>query len=85
MGLISGILLLPLAPVRGVVWVADKVHGAAERELNDPTVLRAQLSALNRELEDGHIDIEEFERQEELLLDRLHAEGVAANRTIEGD
>ncbi|MGW0859817.1 gas vesicle protein GvpG [Streptomyces sp. NPDC002690] len=85
MGLITGILLLPLAPVRGVVWVAEKMHDAAERELNDPAVLRAQLGELNRDLEENLIDIEEFERQEELLLDRLHAEGVAANRTIEGD
>ncbi|MEU8675530.1 gas vesicle protein GvpG [Streptomyces sp. NPDC048560] len=75
MGLITGLLTLPLAPVRGVVWVAEKVHEAAERELHDPGVIRAQLAALNRELEDGHIELEEFEREEERLLDRLHAAG----------
>jgi hypothetical protein len=36
-------------------------------------VLRAQLALLNRELEDGDIGLEEFEREEERLLDRLHA------------
>ena len=45
MGLFTGLLLLPLAPVRGVIWVADKVHDAADRELHDPGVIRAQLAA----------------------------------------
>ncbi|MCX0242209.1 MULTISPECIES: gas vesicle protein GvpG [Streptomyces] len=73
MGLITGLLTLPVAPVRGVVWVAEKLHDAAERELHDPRVLRAQLAVLNQELEAGDITIEEFEREEERLLDRLHA------------
>lgn len=29
MGLITGLLTLPLAPVRGVVWVAEKLSDAA--------------------------------------------------------
>ncbi|MFC8535904.1 gas vesicle protein GvpG [Streptomyces sp. NPDC057249] len=73
MGLITGLLTLPVAPVRGVVWVAEKLNDAAERELRDPAVLRAQLTVLNQELEAGDITIEEFEREEERLLDRLHA------------
>ena len=79
MGLITGLLTLPIAPVRGVVWVAEKLQDAAERELHDPGVLRAQLALLNQELEAGDITIEEFEREEERLLDRLHA--VRTGRT----
>ncbi|MFF3485375.1 gas vesicle protein GvpG [Streptomyces sp. NPDC002701] len=73
MGLITGLLTLPLAPVRGVVWVAEKLNDAAERELHDPAVLRTQLAVLNQEFEDGDIGLAEFEREEERLLDRLHA------------
>jgi len=73
MGLFTGLLLLPLAPVRGVIWVAEKAHDAADRELHDPGVIRAQLAALNQELEDGNVGLDEFEREEEELLDRLHA------------
>ncbi|MFJ8884099.1 gas vesicle protein GvpG [Streptomyces sp. NPDC102402] len=73
MGLVSGLLLLPLAPARGVVWVAEKLQETAERELYDPGVVRAQLAALNRELDEGLIDIDEFEAEEEKLLDRLYA------------
>ncbi|MGW2659020.1 gas vesicle protein GvpG [Streptomyces sp. NPDC001478] len=73
MGLITGLLTLPLAPVRGVVWVAEKLNDAADRELHDPAVLRTQLALLNQEFEAGDITSEEFEREEERLLDRLHA------------
>ncbi|MFB7714049.1 gas vesicle protein GvpG [Streptomyces sp. NPDC056105] len=77
MGLITGLLTLPIAPVRGVVWVAGKLQDAAERELHDPSVLRAQLTVLNQELEDGFISLEEFEREEDRLLERLHAAEVS--------
>nr|WSW65152.1 gas vesicle protein GvpG [Streptomyces sp. NBC_00995] len=73
MGLITGLLTLPIAPVRGVVWVAEKLNDAAERELHDPAVLRAQLAMLNQEFESGEITPEEFEHEEERLLERLHA------------
>ncbi|MFI7382579.1 gas vesicle protein GvpG [Streptomyces sp. NPDC049813] len=73
MGLVSGLLLLPLAPARGVVWVAERLQDAAERELYDPGVVRAQLAALNRDLDEGHLTLAEFEAEEERLLDRLYA------------
>ncbi|MCZ1005703.1 gas vesicle protein GvpG [Streptomyces lydicus] len=72
MGLISGVLTLPLAPVRGVVWVADQLAQAADRELHDPSVIRARLAALNHEFEAGHLGEEAFEREEEQLLDLLY-------------
>ncbi|GGT05006.1 gas vesicle protein [Streptomyces kurssanovii] len=71
MGLLTGILLLPLAPVRGVAWLAERVNDAAEHELYDPSVLRARLAALNEALEGGEISTEAFEREEERLLDLL--------------
>lgn len=71
MGLIKGLLLLPLAPVQGVSWIADVVLDAAERELYDPAVLHVQLASLNKAFDDGEIDAESFEREEERLLDLL--------------
>lgn len=71
MGLLSGLVTLPLAPVRGVVWVAQTIEEAAEDQLYDPAVVRAELAALQRDLEDGLIDEESYEREEDALLDRL--------------
>lgn len=71
MGLFTELLLLPLAPVRGVTWVAERLIDAADHELHDPAVIRARLAALNQQLEDGLIGTQEFEEEEDLLLDLL--------------
>jgi hypothetical protein len=71
MGLLSGVLLLPLAPLRGVEWVAGQLLDAAERDMCDPAALRARLAALNSAYEAGEIDEDAFEREEERLLDLL--------------
>jgi cytochrome c-type biogenesis protein CcmH/NrfG len=70
-GLVSGLLGLPLLPVRGTVWVVGQVVAEAEREMYDPAPVREQLAALERELLDGRIDEAEFDRREDELLDRL--------------
>ncbi|MDT0265766.1 gas vesicle protein GvpG [Streptomyces sp. DSM 44915] len=68
MGLISGLLLLPLAPVRATAWCAERIADAAEAETYDPAPLMTQLRALHRALEDGEIGEAEFETREEQLL-----------------
>lgn len=71
MGLISQLLTLPLAPVRGAVWVMDQVVLTAEQQYYDPEPVRQQLAALEQELLDGGITEEEFDRREDDLLDEL--------------
>ncbi|MGW0289012.1 gas vesicle protein GvpG [Streptomyces tuirus] len=68
MGLVTGLLLLPLAPVRGTLWVADHLLREAERQASDPRAVQARLAALNRALEEGAIDESTFEEEEERLL-----------------
>ena len=45
MGLITGLLTLPLAPVRGTAWIAERLLEQAERELYDE---RAEDELLRR-------------------------------------
>ncbi|WP_217139912.1 gas vesicle protein GvpG [Streptomyces sp. AC627_RSS907] len=71
MGLISEVLLLPLAPVRGGAWAIRQVLNEAERIYYDPATVRAELARLEERLEAGEITEEEFDRQEDGLLDRL--------------
>jgi hypothetical protein len=70
-GLFTGLLTLPLAPVRGVVWVAERVAEEVERELYDEGNIRRQLLQLELDHEDGKLSDEERNAQEELLLHRL--------------
>ncbi|MBK3639189.1 MULTISPECIES: gas vesicle protein GvpG [Streptomyces] len=71
MGLISELVLLPFAPVRGSGWVIKQVVQEAERIYYDPSTIRAELAKLEEQLEAGEITEEEFDRQEDELLDRL--------------
>ncbi|MFI5771427.1 gas vesicle protein GvpG [Streptomyces sp. NPDC051658] len=81
MGLLTQLATLPLAPVRGVAWVMERVVEAAENEYYDPVPVERELAALERALVAGDIDEETFDRREDELLDRLdeiraHVQGV---------
>ncbi|MGX1882979.1 gas vesicle protein GvpG [Streptomyces sp. NPDC055287] len=71
MGLISQLLTLPLAPVRGVGWVVQQVARTAEEEYYDPGPVMRELAELEQALESGEIDEETFDRREDELLERL--------------
>ena len=73
MGLISGLLTLPLAPVRGTGWVAERLLEQAEAEFYDERVIRAQLLDIEAAREASAIDEEEAARAEDELLERLLA------------
>lgn len=71
MGLFTGLLTLPLAPVRGVAWIADQVVEEAERQLYDEDRIRAELLQLELDAEDGKLSEEEIRSREDELLERL--------------
>ena len=71
MGLFSELLLLPLAPVRGVAWVAERIEEQVDHQLNDPAVIRAQIDELDAAHDRGEITEEERDEQQEVLLARL--------------
>lgn len=69
MGLLGELLLLPLAPVRGIAWVTEQVVDAAEQE--HITRLQRELASLEKDLVAGVISEEEFDRREDEILDLL--------------
>lgn len=73
MGLITGLLTLPLAPVRGTVWLAEKIQEQAENELYDESAITAALLDLERARDMGTLDPEEIDAAEDELLARLMA------------
>ncbi len=77
MGLLTGLLTLPLAPVRGTIWIAERALEEAERELDDPRVVEAQLRELDELHERGEISDEEHELLEDELVRRLTSRGGA--------
>jgi hypothetical protein len=71
MGLITGLLTLPLAPVRGTVWVAERILEQAESEFYDEGAIRAQLMEIEAAREAGEIDEATATEAEDVLLERL--------------
>ena len=71
MGLITGLLTLPLAPVRGTVWLAEKIQEQAELELGDDSALREQLLEIEIARDSGEYDEAELDAAEDELLARL--------------
>ena len=81
MGLITGLLTLPVAPLRGTVAVAEQVLRAAENEFYDPGRIRAQLDDVERRRESGELTDDEATAWEDELIERLMA---APRRPREG-
>lgn len=73
MGLITGLLTLPLAPVRGTVWLAEKIQEQAEAELYDETAIREGLLQLEAARQAGTMDEQELAAAEDALIERLIA------------
>ena len=71
MGLITTLLTLPLAPVRGTVWLAERGQEQAEAELYDETAIRAGLLELEHARETGELDEREIDAAEDALIERL--------------
>ena len=71
MGLLSFIVTLPLAPVRGVISLAELIQRQVEEDLHDPASARRALEELEEARERGEISAEEEEQAQQAILDRM--------------
>ena len=81
MGLITGLLTLPLAPVLGTIWLAEQLAAAVEAELYDEDKIRRELVELDMLEADGLLDRDERMMREDDLLARL---SIARRRRTAG-
>ena len=82
MGFLANLILLPLAPLQGMVWLARLLQEIAEKELNDPEKLRSKLREAEEAHRRGEISSDELDRIEDVIFGQLMslqgAEGGAA-------
>ena len=84
MGLLSAVLTLPLAPVRGFARLAEQIEAEARRQFSDPATIREQLADLDRAHDEGLIADAERDERADALVARLlagRAPGPAPERT----
>jgi hypothetical protein len=79
-GLLKELVLLPLAPVRGTLWVTEQIAEEAEAQLYDEDRIKRELIELEFEHAAGRVTDEERDMTERDLLDRL---AVARQRDAE--
>ena len=71
MFLIDDILL---APIKGIVWIAEKIRDMALEELEDtPEKLQRELLDLQMALESEQITEAEYQKKEKDILERLES------------
>lgn len=73
MGFLTGVLLLPLAPLRATIWLAERLAAYAEHELTDDSSVRRLLVEAEIAFESGELSESEYELVEDELLARLEA------------
>jgi hypothetical protein len=72
-GLITGLLTLPLAPVRGVALVAEVLAEEANRQLAEAQSPERALADLEAARAAGELSDEQFEALEAQLIDEMIA------------
>ena len=71
MGLITGLLTLPVAPFRGVLWLAEQIRDHAEEQYYDPARIRAEFDRVDEARRSGALSDDEAAELENELLQRL--------------
>jgi uncharacterized membrane protein len=62
---------LLLAPLKGVIFIAEKINQVIEKETSDEGSVKERLMALQLKFEMDEIDEEEYDRREDELLNLL--------------
>ncbi|MCF8347575.1 MAG: gas vesicle protein GvpG [Bacteroidales bacterium] len=62
---------LLLAPLKGVIFIANKINEVLEKEMSDEGAVKERLMALQLKFEMDEIDEEEYDRREDELLKQL--------------
>jgi hypothetical protein len=71
MGVLVKLALLPLAPVYGVISLAETLQREAERQLYGEAAIQQELFNLQLGYEAGEVDEQEYVEAEDWLLSRL--------------
>jgi hypothetical protein len=79
MFLIDSILL---APLKGVIWMGQKLSDMAQKELCDEGRIKEELMRLQLRFELDEINQQEYEQKEKELLDYLDAITNAKEKEI---
>jgi len=67
-----------LAPLKGIIFIGEKINEVIEKEMSDEGAIKERLMALQLKFEMDEIDEEEYDKREDELLKLL--ENVRAEK-----
>lgn len=79
MGLISGLLGLPAAPLRVTIAAAEQIQRQAAERFYDPARIRQELEAVDHMRRTGELSEAEADAREDELLTRLLGDPLASS------
>ncbi len=62
-----------LSPLKGLMWIAEKIDEMAENEVSDEGKIMDELMTLQLQFELDEIEEDEYDKREAAILDRLNA------------
>jgi hypothetical protein len=71
MGLIKELMLLPAAPLRFTVWVADQVDEQVQEEHSSSAAIAQRLEEIEQARERGEIDDEQADRLQGEVIEQV--------------
>lgn len=85
MGVIKGLALVPLAPLRVTLWVSEKVAEETERQHYSQGAVVAQLREAEAAAQRGEISEQEaHEREGRIIASRMQRESAGGEQESEG-
>lgn len=85
MGLIKEIVLLPVAPVRFTVWVAEQMAEEADRRQRSPAARVQRLKEIDEGRRRGELDEEEAAERESAILEEISPPTIIRPEESEDD
>jgi hypothetical protein len=82
--LLKELVLLPVAPLRFTVWVAEQLADEADRRQNSPGARAQQLRAIDEARRRGEIDEEEAATAEGEVLESAMGEAQTPGTSVIG-
>ncbi|MEU1999093.1 gas vesicle protein GvpG [Nocardia gamkensis] len=70
-GVVTSILSLPVAPVRGVIWLGELIQDQVDQKMHDPALMRRELEEIDAAAAAGQLSEEERKQAQQAVLDRM--------------
>jgi hypothetical protein len=84
MGLLSSLVLLPLAPVRGVIWLGEVIQEQVDQQWRSPAAVRRDIEDIEEAAAAGEISEDERDRALREVLSRIRRPAGGSPSSGEG-